>query len=102
MPPDRSQDRVDVPVPAGFPPGFASGDQAREASLVLASLRGITPRTLHDLAWSVGTAQGCLEAVRDGLAGSDNDQTFALRADPGQIAERVEQVGSRFVDPRRR
>lgn len=96
---DRSEDVGDVPVPAGFPQGFAAGPDGREALLVLVSLRGITPRTLHRLAWAQGTASGCLHAIQSGRAGSENDQAFAREAHPGEIAERAASIGARFVVP---
>ncbi len=99
MPRDGSHDRVDRPVPAGFPPGFGSGAGAREALLVLASLRGITPRTLHALAWSCRTAQRCLQAVCEGRVGSENDRDAARGADPATIVRRLEAAGARFVIP---
>lgn len=93
-------DGVDgVPAPAGFPEGFGNGDEARAALLVLVSLRGITPRALHALAWRSGTAAVCLDEIRQGRAGSENDQAFAREADPTGIGERVRDLGVRFVIP---
>jgi DNA processing protein len=99
MPRDRSHRPDDIPDPLGFPEGFTEGAGARDALLVLASLRGITPRKLHQLAWARGTAEECLAAIRSGHAGSDNDQAFAREADPGPIQARVGQVGARFIVP---
>jgi DNA processing protein len=97
---DVSGRPADVPLPPGFPEGFAEGAGARDALLVLASLRGIEPRRLHALAWQRGTAEACLASVKAGRAGSENDREFARHADPASIAERTEQIGARFVIPR--
>jgi DNA processing protein len=96
---DRSDDVDRVPEPAGFPDGFAADPGARDSLMVLASLRGITPRTLHRLAWDQGTATRCLDAIRGARAGSENDQAVARKADPAAIAERVAELGARFVVP---
>jgi DNA processing protein len=96
---DRSGDVDPVPVPAGFPEGFAQGPDARHALLVLVSLRGISPRALHDLAWQEGSAVACREAVCEGRAGSQNDHAFAREADPTVIADLVHELGARFAIP---
>jgi DNA processing protein len=97
--PRSAQRAVDVPPPPGFPPGFGRGVRERDAVLVLASLRGIEPRRLHELAWERGTAAASLAAIQDGEAGSDNDRAFASEADPVAIATRTEELGARFVVP---
>jgi DNA processing protein len=66
---------------------------------VLASLRGSSPGSLHDLAWIQGSASACLEAVRAGAAGSDADQAFSHSIDPVAIDASVDAVGARFVAP---
>jgi DNA processing protein len=65
----------------------------------LATLRGITPRKLHELAWQEGSADACLVAVRRGRAGSEGDRQAALEADPDTIDTSVRAVGARFVGP---
>ena len=73
----------DVPVPAGFPDGFGTGDGSARALLVLVSLRGITPERCTRLAWAEGTASSCLDGHPTAdAAGSENDQAFARTADP--------------------
>ena len=57
-------------VTRGFPEGFGRAPDERRAALVLATLRGITPRKLHELAWREGSAAGCLDAIRAGRAGT--------------------------------
>jgi DNA processing protein len=88
-----------VPTPPGFPDGFVATAADRQALLVLASLRGSSPGSLHDLAWIEGSASACLDAVRGGAAGSDADQAFSRTADPAVIEASVHAVGARFVVP---
>jgi DNA processing protein len=64
---------------------------------VLATLRGITPRKLHELAWREGTADACLAAVRRGRAGSQGDRQAAFDADPEAIDRSLRALGCRFV-----
>ena len=89
----------DEVAPRGFPDGFGQDRDERRAVLVLATLRGITPRKLHELAWREGSAAACLHAVRRGLAGSRGDSESALTADPDGIAATVRAAGCRFVTP---
>ncbi len=86
-------------VPPGFPDGYADGAGARDALLVLSALRGIKPHQLHELAWSEGTAEAGLEAIRAGAAGSAADQEWARALDPAAIEREAEQLGARFVTP---
>ena len=88
-------------VPPGFPEGFASGPQAREALLVLASLRGITPYARSTSSRGPrARPRRCLEAIRAGAAGSENDRDFARAARSGRDrARRVSRLGARFVTP---
>ncbi|MGZ8580068.1 MAG: DNA-processing protein DprA [Actinomycetota bacterium] len=86
-------------VPPGFPDGYADGAGARDALLVLSALRGIKPHQLHELAWSEGTAEAGLEAIRAGAAGSEADQEWARALDPAAIEREAEQLGARFVTP---
>lgn len=96
--------RSDVPrraldVPAGFPDGYASGERARDALLVLSALRGIKPYQLHELAWSEATAEASLAAIRGGAAGSRADQEWARALDPSTVERDAEELGARFVTP---
>ena len=88
----------DVP-PRGFPDGFGRGRGERHSLYVLSSLRGITPRGLHDLAWHEGSAEGCLSAIREGRAGSDGDRQAALTLQSAEIAASAEALEARFVTP---
>jgi DNA processing protein len=84
-------------VPRGFPLGFGEGLLERRALLALATLRGITPRKLHELAWHEGSADACLAAVRRGRAGSEGDRQAALDVDADTIDASMRAVGARFV-----
>jgi DNA processing protein len=96
----RRRGQVDgKPTPPGFPDGFAATSDDRRALLVLASLRGSSPGSLHDLAWSEGCASACLAAVVRGVAGSEADQAFARSADQVAIEAAVADDGARFVAP---
>lgn len=86
-------------VPAGWPPGFGVGEGERQALLVLSTLRGITPRNLHALAWERGGACSALAAIRRGHAGSVGDREHSLGADPGEVLAGAASVGARFVTP---
>lgn len=86
-------------MPPGFPAGFADGAGAREALLVLSSLRGIKPYQLHELAWAEGTAEAILAAIRAGRAGSEADQAWARTLDPGAIERTTGALDTRFVTP---
>jgi DNA processing protein len=87
----------DDPVPIGFPERFVRGPGDRASLLVLSTLRGISPRQLHRLAWREGTATRCLEAIEAGRTGSEADARVAATADPASIAERVARSDARFV-----
>ena len=100
----RRPRRTDVPrraidVPPGFPDGYASGDGAREALLVLSALRGIKPFQLHKLAWSEGTAEASLAAIRAGRAGSEGDQAWSRELDAATVEREASELGVRFVTP---
>lgn len=84
-------------VPPGWPEGFARGAAGRRDLLRLATLRGITPRALHTLAWREGTARACAAAVRAGRAGSEHDRTWIDRVDPEQVQRATEACGASFV-----
>ena len=96
--------RSDVPrraldVPPGFPHGYAEGAGARDALLVLSALRGIKPFQLHELAWSEGTAEASLDAIRAGAAGSEADREWAGSLEPAAIERNALALGARFVTP---
>ena len=87
-----------APAPTGWPAGFGIGDEERDALVVLASLRGITPRTLHRLCWKEGGGGvGALQAIRAGRAGSDRDRAWASSARAEDILLATVQAGARFV-----
>ena len=86
-------------VPAGWPPGFGDGDGERRALLVLSTLRGITPRNLHALAWRAGSAAAALAIIRRGGAGSRADHEHAVRTEPDQVLDAAAAAGARFVVP---
>ena len=100
----RAKRRSDVPrraldVPPGFPDGYADGEEARDALVVLSALRGIKPFQLHELAWSGGTAEASLAAIRAGAAGSPADREWARTLDPAVVRCDAEKLGARFVTP---
>jgi DNA processing protein len=90
---------IDAPRPTGFPPGFGQGRGEADAILVLRSLLGITPRTLHALIWREGSATAALAAIRAGAAGSDGDRASAATTSAAGIRERVRSAGARFAKP---
>lgn len=100
MPADTTWDREDQDVaPPGYPPGFGVGETERDALLTLSSLQGITPRKLHTLAWGVGSALGCVDAVRAGRAGSAADRGWVGTADPAEIRRQLTACGGRLLGP---
>lgn len=80
-----------------WPEGFVSGPEDRRALLVLSALRGITPRRMIDVAASVGCAAATLAEIREGRAGSRNDQRAARELDPSVIAASASACGARLV-----
>lgn len=86
-----------VHVLDGWPPGYAAGEENRRALLVLASLRGIEANALLALAARERTAAASLAAIRARAAGSEADQHHARILDPDAIAERLADVGARFL-----
>ena len=74
----------------GFPDGYATAGEPATRSLVLSALRGIKPFQLHELAWSEGTAEASLAAIRAGAAGSPAD-----RGGPGRSTLRRSRVRPR-------
>jgi DNA processing protein len=81
----------------GWPQGFAAGAPGRRALVALTTLRSISPRALHDLAWRAGTASACVAAIRRGEAGSEGDRECLERVDPDDIARAVEACGARLL-----
>jgi DNA processing protein len=86
-------------APRGFPDGFGRGRSERRALLVLASLRGITPRRLHEQAWRDGSAEACLAGVMAGRTGSEGDREAARTTVPDDVSMAVAAAGARFVTP---
>jgi DNA processing protein len=75
------------------------GAEERRALVVLASLRGITPRNLHRLVWQERSASQALAAVFAGRAGSHGDRTHAATAEPEAVLASAGAVDARFVTP---
>jgi DNA processing protein len=82
----------------GWPEGFGVSSEERAALVALASLRGITPRTLHRLCWREGGAVGALSAIRAGRAGSESDRVHATIESEAVLAAAAA-VDARFVGP---
>jgi DNA processing protein len=80
-----------------WPDGFASSREDRRALLVLSALRGTTPRGMIELAIRTGSAAASLAEIREGRAGSPNDQAFARALDADAIAAARDASGARFV-----
>lgn len=89
----RSEDRAGGPWPT-WPPGYGSGDEDRRALFVLSALRGISPRSLIELAVERGSAASTLAWIREGRAGSEHDQAFGRVLDPDVIAGAAEACGA--------
>ncbi len=94
MPGDHEPD-----LPHAFPPGFFDGPHEADAALLLRCLLGTTPRRLFVLAWDVGSAQACVDAVRRGRTGSDRDRVFLRDAHVEDIRRRIARVGARVAFP---
>ena len=86
-------------APPGYPPGFGVDDQERAALFSLSTLRGITPRKLHTLAWDVGSAAGCVNRIRAGRAGSAADQQAIGMTDHAEIRRQLDSCGGRLLGP---
>jgi DNA processing protein len=89
-------DRADL-LPPRWPAPFGTGAEDRRALVVLACLRGITPRRLRELAWRRDTAGSCVDAIRRGEAGSDGDREWIDRVDPEDVMAGCDAAGARFV-----
>jgi DNA processing protein len=83
----------------GFPGGFGEGRTERAAVLVLSSIPGIRPLSIHDLAWREGTASACLARLREGTFGTAADRAAALQRDPAAIEEALTAAGARLILP---
>jgi DNA processing protein len=92
------QESQDV-APPGYPAAFGIGEPERDALLRLSTLQGITPRTLHALAWETESAAGCVDAVRSGRAGSASDREWIGMADPAQIRAQLSACRGRLIGP---
>jgi DNA processing protein len=92
MPDERSK-----PFAGAWPREFVSTPADGRAVLVLASLRGITPRKLMEVATERGSASATLAWIKEGRAGSDNDVAFANELDPAEIESAVAACGARVV-----
>ena len=90
---------ADAPVPAGLPDGLGRGPGETDALLLLRCLLGPTPRSLHALIWSTGSASRALARIRTGGAGSDNDRAFLANADISAIRSGLDRAGARLAAP---
>ncbi len=95
---ERDPGSQDV-APPGYPPDFGTGEREQGALLTLSTLRGITPRKLHALAWRVGSAVGCVAAIRSGSAGSQADRRFLGAAEPARIQAQLNACSGRILGP---
>ena len=82
-----------------WPPEFARTRPDRRALLVLASLQGIRPRRLLELAARLGTARACLAAVVEGREGTEADQRWAGTIDPDRVEAAMVACGARMAGP---
>ena len=90
---------ADAPVPAGLPEGLGRGPGETDALLLLRCLLGPTPRSLHALVWSAGSASRALARIRSGGAGSDNDRSFLTNTDVIAIRSGLDRAGARLAAP---
>ena len=86
-------------APTGWPPGFGAGPDERRAIVLLSTLRGITPRTLHRLCWQEERASEAVAAIRAGRAGSDGDRQHLADVDADAVMAAADAVGARFLTP---
>ncbi len=93
--PERGSPAPDL----AWPPGFAGTAADRRAMLVLASLQGIRPRRLLELAVGVGTARACLAAVLAGREGSEADRRWAATIDPDRVEGAMRACEARLATP---
>ena len=83
----------------GWPPGFFEGEANRRASIVLSSLRGITPRRVHELGWREGSAAAARTVIAAGGVGSAADAAFARELDAVQVRGAVAACRARYLTP---
>jgi DNA processing protein len=84
-------------LPPGWPDGFGAAPDERAALLVLSSLRGITPRSLRELAWREGGPRSCVAAIRRGRAGSEQDRARAGTIRPADVDRALAACGGRLL-----
>lgn len=84
--------------PRGWPQGFGRDAPERDALLILSHLETLTPRRFLDLAWSEGSARGCLRAVRRGAAG-DRDRGLAERVEVAAVQAALTACRARALGP---
>jgi DNA processing protein len=94
---DRDAGSDPALLPAGWPAGFGTDPRERDALLILASLRGISPRNLRELAWREGGPRACLAAIRRGSAGSVSDREHAGTIRPRDVDRALAGCGGRLV-----
>jgi DNA processing protein len=87
-----------LPESRGWPPGFGRGTVEREALLILSHLETLTPRRLRDLAWTEGSARGCVQAVRSG-ASSPGDRDISLQVEIASVREAMSACTARVIGP---
>jgi DNA processing protein len=85
--------------PGEWPAGFGASAEDREAILVLSHLESLTPRDIHRLAHEVGSAAGCLAAIRSGSVGSMGDRDAARRVDLRSVRSALDSVRGRVAFP---
>ena len=90
---DGSGDRP--PAPRGWPAGFGRG-QDRGDLLRLTTLAGIRPLQLHELAWTTGSAAGCVRAIRAGRAGTPGDRECLSGLDADELERAVAALDARL------
>ncbi|MEA2550930.1 MAG: processing protein [Actinomycetota bacterium] len=97
---DAAEGRENQDVaPPGYPSGFGEGPAERDALMILSTLRGISPRQLHGLAWEVGCARACVGKIGSGRAGSAADRDWIGAADPAVLRKQLKGCGGRLVAP---
>jgi DNA processing protein len=86
-------------APTGWPTGFGVDPEERRAVLLLSTLRGITPRTLHRLCWQEEGASSAVSAIRGGRAGSDGDRAHLAGVNADAVMAAADAVEARFLPP---
>lgn len=83
--------------PQTWPEGFADGGSQRGAALILASLRGVSPRRLLALGCEMGTAKRTLSAFAEGRIGSDADRRIASTVTAADVVAACSACGARPI-----